>query len=45
MHLSEKRKTFCMLFVAFSECTLNFEHFQKKMSLLAIDTSEINDFE
>ena len=36
MHLSEKPKTFCCHFIAFLECTLNFEHFEKKnMSLIA----------
>ena len=28
--LSEKRKTFYQFFSAFLQCTLNFEHFQKK---------------
>ena len=28
--LSEKRKTFSQFFSAFLQCTLNFEHFQKK---------------
>ena len=35
MHLSKKRKTFYMLFFAFSECTLRFEPFQRTMNLLA----------
>ena len=28
--LSEKRQTFSQFFSAFLQCTLNFEHFQKK---------------
>ena len=28
--LSQKRKAFAQLFIAFSKCALNFEHFQKK---------------
>ena len=28
--LSQKHKTFSEFFLAFSECTLNFEHFPKK---------------
>ena len=28
--LSQKQKAFSQLFIAFSKCTLNFEHFQKK---------------
>ena len=34
MQLSEKPKTFCRLFIAFLESTLNFEHFETKMSLM-----------
>ena len=35
MHLSEKQKIFSKFFSAFFECALNFEHFQKKMTLIA----------
>ena len=28
--LSQKQKAFSQFFLAFSKCTLNFEHFQKK---------------
>ena len=28
--LSQKQKPFSQFFIAFSKCTLNFEHFQKK---------------
>ena len=31
--LSKKEKTFSQFFSAFLKCTLNFEHFQKKMTL------------
>ena len=34
MQLSETPKTFCQ-FIAFLEATLNFEHFEKKISLIA----------
>ena len=33
--LSQKQKTFCEFFSAFLKSTLNFEHFQKKMTLIA----------
>ena len=33
--LSQKRKTFSQFFSAFLKSTLNFEHFQKKMTLIA----------
>ena len=33
--LSQKRKTFSEFFSAFLKSTLNFEHFQKKMNLIA----------
>ena len=33
--LSQKQKTFSEFFCAFLKCTLNFEHFQKKMTLIA----------
>ena len=35
MHLSEKQKAFAEFFSAFSKSTLNFEHLQKKMTLIA----------
>ena len=33
--LSQKQKTFSQFFPAFLKSTLNFEHFQKKMTLIA----------
>ena len=30
MELSEERKTFSQFFVAFLECSSNFEHFERK---------------
>ena len=35
IHLSQKQKIFSEFFSAFSKSTLNFEHFQKKMTLIA----------
>ena len=35
MHLSQKQKIFTEFFSAFFESPLNFEHFQKKMTLIA----------
>ena len=35
MHLYIKQKIFSQFFAAFFESTLNFEHFQKKMTLIA----------
>ena len=35
MHLSQKQKIFCEFFSAFSESTLNSEHFQKKRTFIA----------
>ena len=35
MHLSQKPKIFSKKFSAFFESALNFEHFQKKMTLIA----------
>ena len=35
MHLPQKQKYFSELFFKFSESNLNFEHFQKKMTLIA----------
>ena len=34
-HLSQKEKVFSQFLAIFFEFALNFEHFQKKMSLLA----------
>ena len=33
--LSQEQKTFSLFLSAFLKCTLNFEHFQKKMTLIA----------
>ena len=35
MHLSQKQKIFSHFFSAFFKSALNFEHFQKKMTLIA----------
>ena len=35
LQLSDKLKTFSQFFIAFLESTSNFEHFEKKMSLIA----------
>ena len=35
MHLSQKQNAFSQFFSAFFKYALNFEHFQKKMTLLA----------
>ena len=35
MHLSQKQHTFSGFFSAFSKSTLNFEHFQTKLTLIA----------
>ena len=35
MQLSEKQNSFYQFFIAFLECTLNFELFEKKVSLRA----------
>ena len=35
MHLSQKQKIFCEFCSAFFESALNFEHFQKKMTVIA----------
>ena len=35
MELLEKPKTFSQFFIVFLESTLNFEHFEKKISLIA----------
>ena len=35
MHLSQKQNIFSQFFSAFFKSALNFEHFQKKMTLIA----------
>ena len=35
MHLSQKQKIFSDFFPAFFEYAINFEHFQKEMTLIA----------
>ena len=35
MHLSQKQKIFSQFFAAFFKSALNFEHFQKNMTLIA----------
>ena len=35
IHLSQKQKIFSELFSAFFKSALNFQHFQKKMTLIA----------
>ena len=35
IHLSQKQKIFSGFFAAFFESALNFQHFQKKMTLIA----------
>ena len=35
MHLSQKEKSFSRFFSAFFESALNFQHLQKKMTLIA----------
>ena len=35
MHLPQKQKIFSEFFAAISKFALNFEHFQKKMTLIA----------
>ena len=35
MHLSQKQKIFSRFFSAFFESTLNLEHFQQKMTVIA----------
>ena len=41
MHLSQKQNVFAVLFAAFFEFALNFEHFQKKMTLIAYVFSKL----
>ena len=35
MHLPQEQNIFCAFFSAFFESALNFEHFQKNMTLIA----------
>ena len=35
MHLPQKQKIFSEFIAAFFKCALNFEHFQKKKTLIA----------
>ena len=35
MHLTQKQKAFSQLYCPYFKSTLNFEHFQKKMTLTA----------
>ena len=35
MYLSQKQSIFCQFICAFFDSALNFEHFQKKMTLIA----------
>ena len=41
MHLSEKENTFSEFFSAFYKSALNFEHFRKKMTLIAYVLSNL----
>ena len=41
MHLSQKQNIFSEFFSAFFESTLNFEHFLKKMTLIAYVFSKL----
>ena len=41
IHLSQKQKIFSQFFSAFFESTLNFEHFQIKMALIAYVLSKL----
>ena len=43
--LSQKRKTFCRIFIAFSQCVQNFVHFERKDQLYNLNISEIIDCE
>ena len=45
MHLCEKEKIFSEFFSAFSESALNFEHFQKKMTLIAYVLPKLKNHE
>ena len=41
LHLSQKQKIFSEFFSAFLKSALNFEHFQKKMTLIAYVFSKL----
>ena len=41
MHLSQEQNIFSQFFSAFFESALNFEHFQKKMTLIAYVFSKL----
>ena len=41
MQLSEKQKTFPECFCAFFKATLNFQHFARKMTLIAYEFSKL----
>ena len=43
--LSQKQKTFSIIFLAFLKCALNLEHFQKKDEYPSRVISRINDSE
>ena len=43
--LSQKQKTFYLLFIAFLKCSWNLEHFQKKDEYPSLIISEIIDAE
>ena len=43
--LSHKQKTFSRFFIAFLECAINLEHFQKKDEYPSLIISEILDAE
>ena len=45
MHLSEKPKPYSQFVIAFLECTLNFEHFEKKYETHSSSISEVIDSE
>ena len=41
MHLSEKLKPYSQFVIAVLECTLNFEHFEKKCETHSSSISEV----
>ena len=43
--LSQKQKTFSILFLAFLKCALNLEHFEKKDEYPSLGISKFNDSE
>ena len=45
MHLSQKQKIFAQFISSFSESALNFEHFQKKMTLIAYVFQKLKNHE